>query len=313
MPVIRLSQFIELLRSSSDARHCIASGPKRRPGFGRRGGILAASLFMASCEGTITMDLATQAPADATLQQVIAPFVGLDFQKSDGATERLELSDAEPLDLIASVSGNPLRLFTDEDLPTGDYTGVRLLFDEENTDDAFVIDGLGAERTLTITSGEYADIDFSVAEDETSSAALTLTLDLRLSLSSNDNEEYLLEPVLRSVPTDEAGALQGAASAACITDDAAFNEAAVYLFEGEDVTPDDHDGQGAEPYVTAPVVLDTVSGGFIYALRFLPAGTYTVALACDGDLEDPTTDEDLDFQAAENVDIEEGETLQQDL
>lgn len=268
---------------------------------------------MASCEGTITTDLATEDPADPNIRQVVAPFLGIEFERSDGGTESIELTNAEAIDLMAYVSGDPIRLLTDEDLPEGNYTGVRLMFDADDTDNAFVIDGIGSERPLTIAEGEYADIDFNVAEDESSSESLTLTLDLRLSLSANDQDEYQLAPVLRSIPTDQAGEIQGIVTAACLSEDLGENAPAVYLFEGQDVTPDDFDGQDqdAEPFATAPVLLTTDQ--FTYELRFIPEGSYTIALACNGADEDPTTDEDLDFQATQNIELDEGETLQQDL
>jgi hypothetical protein len=285
---------------------------KRRSRFRKRDLSIAASVFMASCEGTITTDLATEVPADPNIRQVVAPFLGIEFERSDGGTESIELTNAEAIDLMAFVSGDPIRLLTDEDLPEGNYTGVRLKFDADDTDNAFVIDGIGSERTLSIEDGEYADIDFNVAEDESSSESLTLTLDLRLSLSANEQDEYHLAPVLRSIPTDQAGAIQGIVTAACLSEDLGENAPAVYLFEGQDVTADDFDdGQDVEPFATAPVLLTTDQ--FTYELRFIPEGSYTIALACNGAEEDPTTDEDLDFQATQNIELDEGETLQQDL
>ena len=80
---------------------------------------------------------------------------------------------------------------------------------------------------------------------------------------------------------------------------------------GENVTPDDIGGQGAAPYATTSVVLD--GNGFNYLFRFLAAGTYTVALACDATEEDALTDDELDFRATATVDINEGETTRQDI
>jgi hypothetical protein len=281
---------------------------QQRSRFRKRDLSIAASLFMASCEGTITTDLATEVPADPNIRQVVAPFLGIEFQRSDGGTESIELTNAEAIDLMAYVIGDPIRLLTDEDLPEGNYTGVRLKFDPDDTDNAYVIDGIGSERTLAIADGEYADMEFNVEEDESSSESLILTLDLRLSLSSNDQDEFRLTPVLRSVPADQAGVIQGTVTAACLSEDLGQNAPAVYLFEGEDVTADDFDGEDAEPFATAPV-----STQLTYELRFIPAGSYTIALACSGIEEDPTTDDDLDFQATQNIELDEGETLQQDL
>ena len=85
---------------------------------------------------------------------------------------------------------------------------------------------------------------------------------------------------------------------------------AVYAFAGADATPDDLDGAAAEPYATTSVVLDSDSGQFSYALRFLPAGDYTLALSCRGNEDELGTDDDLEFGTAQSVSIEAGEVLQ---
>jgi hypothetical protein len=285
-----------------------SSGQRR---FRKRNVSIAASLFLASCEGTITTDLTVGAPADPDLQQVVAPFTGIEFETSSGGTETFAFDEAERIDLLTFVRGAPIRLLSDEDLPEGTYTGVRLVFDDQTTDTAYVIDGLGAQRDLTIENGAFAEMDFTVEEDESSSEEITLTLDLRLSLSVDDDTQYTLRPVLRSVRTEEAGELEGLVTAPCLNDDATTNRGAMYLFQGENVTPDDFDGNGIEPYATAPIVLD--GNGFNYRIELIPEGTYTVALACEGSEENPTTDDDLDFRATATVDINEGETTQQDI
>lgn len=282
-------------------------------GYRKRNVAIAASLFLASCEGTITTDLTTDAPADPTLQQVVAPFSGVEFHRSDGGTERFAFDEPQRIDLLTFTTGTPVRLLSDEELPEGTYDGVRLVFDEEDADSAYVLDGLGAQRELTVSAGDYAPTSFRVKEDENSSEEITLTLDLRMSLSVDDDNRYSLTPKLRSVRTDEAGELQGIVSAACLSSDTSTTttRGAVYLFEGENVTPDDIDGQAAEPYATTAVVLD--GNGFNYRLRFIAPGTYTLAFVCDATEDDPSTNDDLTFRATATVDIDEGETIRQDI
>lgn len=287
---------------------------KRR--FSRPGISIAASLFFASCQddGRVTVDLVTEPPANSALQQVVVPLLGVEFRRSDGTTERFEFRRSEPLDLANRFGNDTLRLLSKEELPTGNYTGVRLLFDTRNADDAFVIDQIGAQRTLTLVSGEYAPISLNIEEDESSDDKLTLTLDARLSLSETDDNKFQFEPFLRSVRTEDAAELSGLVNLTdrCIGNGSIANEPAVYLFRGEAVTPDDFDGQEAEPFATAPV-LNALGGNPSYELRFLPAGTYTLALACAGQEENPSTDDDLAFDRTVNVEIEEGESVRQDI
>lgn len=285
--------------------------------FGR-GGIfrltaLGAFALLAGCEGKVTMDLGTELPADPNIAQVVASIRGLEFETSDGDTETLEFSDSEQLDLInyADDSGL-LRLFTDEALPEGDYTGVRLLFDEDQLDDAFVTND-GTEFTLNVNDGDYASLDFTVTEDERSDDSFTLLLDLRKSLSfDDDDDEYTLTPVLRAVKTEDMSRIEGDVSISCPSGDS-LERGAVYLFEDEDVEPDDIDDSGVEPFATAPIFTSSTGSTFFYALRYLPAGDYTLAVTCSGNDEDPSTDDDLNFRHIINISVDDGETITQDL
>src|SRR5690606_33999690 len=153
-----------------DAAHRdLHSFPTRRSSDLKRPSVsIAASLFFASCQddGRVTVDLVTEPPANSALQQVVVPLLGVEFRRSDGTTERFEFRRSEPLDLANRFGNDTLRLISKEELPTGNYTGVRLLFDTRNADDAFVIDQIGAQRTLTLVSGEYAPISLNIEEDE---------------------------------------------------------------------------------------------------------------------------------------------------
>lgn len=263
---------------------------------------LAASVFASSCDGelNLSVDLAVEPPADTAIQQVQVMLRGVEFSRG-GDTQRLEFTDAEQVNLLNFV-GAPDRLFTDEELPEGTYTGVRLLLETEEADDSFVIDGGGAQRELVVSVGENAVIDIQVDEDDSLDEDLVLTLDLRQSLRFDDEENrYLLTPVVRAVTQEDAGSIRGAVSECSTT-------AAVYLFQN-DVEPDDIDGQGVEPYLTTFVSsLDRT-----YEFNFLPAGQYTLSAACDPDEEDISTDDDVDFRGTTTVDLDDGEDLQEDL
>jgi hypothetical protein len=264
---------------------------------------IAASVFVSNCEGelALTTDLAVEPPADIAIQQVVTPLLGLEFRRSDSATQTLEFSAADPTDLLDASGASLLRLFTDEELPEGTYTGVRLLFDDQQSDDASVLDASGAQRALVITEGTYADISLSVDEDDSTDEALTLTLDLRQSLSFDEAQaQYELNPILRSVRTEDAGEILGTITTECA------GQSAVYAFRG-DVEPDDIGGTGADPYLT------TSAFNASYVFSFLPEGQYTLAVACNSEIEDPTVDDEIEFRGTQTVDLEEAESLQQDL
>lgn len=260
------------------------------------------------------MDLGTELPADPNITQVVADIRGLEFTKSSGGTETLEFTSSEQVDLIDLADDNGvLRLFTSEQLSDGTYTGVRLLFDEDRADDAFVSTSAGTQFPLNLASGDSASLSFQVEDNESNSESFTLLLDLRKSLSfDEDSDEYTLTPTTRAVDTSEMSRIEGNVSVTCPAGDT-LERGAVYLFQNQDVTPDDIDGAGVEPFATAPIFTSTTGGGFFYALRYLPAGSYTMAVTCVGNDEEPSTDEDLEFRNVVNVDLDDRETITRDL
>jgi hypothetical protein len=274
--------------------------------------LLALGLLLAGCEPRFSADLATDAPADAAITQVQVSLQGLEFRTSDGATPTLEFRSGHPVDLLDLVSGEPLRLFTNEQLSSGRYTGVRLLFDESA--DATVVDADGFEFPIVFADGAFAPVDFTVHDDEDSSESVTLMLDLRQSLEFDaDSDEYLLTPHLRAVRTGEAATIEGNVAVACPAGTSLAVGGAVYLFTGLDATPDDIDGLDADPHATTRVVADSISGQVTYALRFLVPGEYTLATTCLGDTDLVGADDDLQFQGVTNAEPGDGEVLRVDL
>lgn len=276
-------------------------------------GVIAIFALLAGCEGEVTMDLATELPADPNIDQVVVSVRGLEFTTSSGGTETLEFNDSQQLDFIdLAPDSGVLRLFTDEQLPEGNYTGVRLLFDEDEIDDAFVTVN-GAQFPLNLVDGDYASLSFNVEDNESNSESFTLLLDLRQSLSFDDgDDEYTLTPVMRAVNTDDMSRIEGNVSVTCPVGDS-LGEGAVYLFNGRDVTPDDIDGAGVEPFATAPVFTSQAGNSFFYTLRYLPQGDYTLALTCMGNDDDPLTDQDLEFRNVVSVGLDERKTITRDL
>lgn len=276
-----------------------------------------ALLLLAGCEGKVTADLATDVPADRTLQQVNVNVAGLEFRKDDGSVESLTFRNSERVDLLTyliSFDDRPLRLFTNEELPEGNYTGVRLAFDTDPDEDPEVVEADGSRVPLLLAEGDYADFNFKVDDNESSSESVTLTLDLRQSLTfDEDNDEYTLQPYLRSVPSDDSGEINGSVSVTCPTGHSLTDGGAVYAFKGRDVEPDDRDGIGIEPFATAEAYSTQTSGQFFYVLRYLPEGDYTLAVTCRGDEESLLTDDDLAFRAVTNVSLDRGEVLRRDL
>ena len=270
--------------------------------------IVALGLVLAGCDVRFTADLGTDAPADPDISGVEANLLGLDFRRDDGTGATLEFRSGELVDLIDLQDGDPLRLFTNEELPAGRYTGVRLLFDEDEGDNA--VTAGNDEFPLLLADGEFAAVDFLVEDEERGEEKLTLMLDLRQSLSFDEaSAEYTLEPRLRAIRTDDAARIEGTVTVVCPAGTALATGGAVYLYSGADVQPDDLDGAGVEPLATTRVV-DPVIASPRYALRFLPAGDYTLALTCVGNEDGLGVDDDLAFRNVTNVQIDTDDVLQ---
>lgn len=270
--------------------------------------IVALGLVLAGCDVRFTADLGTDAPADPDISGVEANLLGLDFRRDDGTSATLEFRSGELVDLIDLQDGDPLRLFTNEELPAGRYTGVRLLFDEDEGDNAVTTGN--DEFPLLLADGEFAAVDFLVEDEERGQEKLTLMLDLRQSLSFDEaSAEYTLEPRLRAIRTDDAARIEGTVTVVCPAGTSLATGGAVYLFSGADVQPDDLDGAGVEPLATTRVV-DPVTASPRYALRFLPAGNYTLALTCVGNKDGLGVDDNLAFRNVTNIQIDTDDVLQ---
>lgn len=273
--------------------------------------VAAFGLLVAGCDARFTADLATDPPADPEIAAVQVNLLGLEFRRNDGTTPTLEFRSGELVDLLDLGSGDPLRLFTDEQLPTGQYTGVRLLFDDDEGDNA--VTTADGELPLLLADGSFAAVDFSVEDGEDRRETLTLVLDLRQSLDFDEaDDEYTLTPRLRAVRTDEAARVEGTVAVTCPVGTSLTAGGALYLFPGADVLPDDLDGANAEPLATTGVVSSGIAG-FQYALRFLPAGDYTLALTCRGNEEALGVSDDLDFGTGEDIRVDAGEVLRRNL
>ena len=279
-------------------------------------GAVALLALLAGCEGDVTVDLATEYPADPNITQVQARIRGLEFTGSSG-TRTLEFTDPQPVDFMDFVDDDNLfRLFTSEQLPEGTYSGVRLLFEEDQDEnEAFVVvtGNDGGTFPINLVVGEYASVDFEFEDNQRQRETFTLMLDQRQSLSFNeDTNEFTLTPVLRAVKSEDIASIRGNLTVTCPAGDSLI-EGAVYLFQGQNVTPDDLDNTGVEPFATSPVFTSNNNTTLSYSLRVLPEGNYTMAVTCIGNEEDPATDQDLEFRNVVNVELDAREALNRDL
>lgn len=231
---------------------------------------------LAGCQGELTLDLATETPADPSITEVTVPLLGLEFITDQGATRTLQFREAQRVDLMRLNADNSvMRLFTDESLPEGRYTGVRLLLESDARQPGHVAIA-GRQHELDAAPGSFATLAFSIEADRASSEAFTLVLDLRRSLRQ-DGQRFRLEPVLRATSNDEAARISGAFELNC---NPSVDRPAMYLYQGDELSDDDAQRQSQLLAMTTP--RDGFGAGQSYALRWLPPGRYTLGATCHG-------------------------------
>lgn len=273
--------------------------------------------LLVGCEPAFDADVAA-APTGPTATlagdpvRVTLPLQGVILRTEGGEQRRITRGDPTLTDLLRFDGQSVFSLLSNRKIEDGTYRGVQLLID---ADDAEVETLEGGLLPIDLSATPpFVPVSFSIKEDSNERESLTLVLDLRLSLALRNDERYQFDPVLRAVRNGEEAEISGTVASSLLTDPGCARGAAVYLFEGAGVEPDERDGAGVEPYATTPV--QSVTGGTPqYRLGFLPAGAYTLALTCDGDREDgiDAASEALEFGPALDIDLDEGETATRNL
>jgi hypothetical protein len=274
--------------------------------------LAASSVFLlAGCQdGTLVLSIA-DAPVDEATH-VNLQIAEIELLKADEDSESFTFSPPRDVDLLQFSGGRSTILLDGVRVPEGDYIGIRLTINsDESTAQSFV--DLATRREplfLPAANLDLATIDESFTIERRKELDLIIHVDLRQSVlpPENDGEPFELAPVMRLIRTEDAATLAGTVSNALAT--ASGCSPAIYLFADEDAEPNDI-GSNADIVASAKVDVSSVSGDFDYQIAFLDAGNYTVAFTCDASDDDPRTDEVASivaFSASVNVVLAAGET-----
>jgi len=271
---------------------------------------LAATFALGGCDlfdkdGKLDLQLTDAPYTDA--QAVVVTIRSVRLQPVDGDREDFDLNPALNIDLLQLRNGTVRQLLSGAALPSGDYTSIRLLLDGGSNSN--YVEGLnGGVYALDVPDDEL-DLDGDFSIDDHGTTQLTLDVDLRRSLRAPDGggDHYRLVPSLRLVNDNDVGTINGSIRGTLIGNGCA---AAVYVYQGK-VTPDDIGGTGAQPYSSADVIASG-DGSYRYTVAFLPEGTYSLALTCEADEDDPVKNDAITFGTAEHVDVRAGRTATQD-
>lgn len=271
--------------------------------------LIAVAGLLAGCESNITVDL-TDGPTDGA-QDVVLDIDSITLLADDNSTVTMALDTPGPVDLLAFRNGETFRLVGNESIRAGHFVGIALNFASTGS---FVTLAGGTQATVnTPSTRTYADIDVSIGDFD--SVDLVIDLNTRFSLVDTGAGSFDLEPAVRALRPADGGTATGLVpkafveGAACAQGRPFGRGVAVYAFSGSGVTANDYVGQ-SNLIAADDVEPDTPSGAYRYELHFLPAGSYTLALTCEADEDDPATDDAVVFTSSFNVTVPADGTVQ---
>jgi len=291
--------------------------------FWRYGAIVTCLSALSACGGGGGSDdgqmkvSVTDAPVD-NAREVVVTFTAIDVKPAgDGPAISFPLAAPAVIDLLEFTEGKAIVVLPPVDLPAGDYEWMRLHV-IDGGDDSFVVLDDGSVEPIRTPSGRLQVIKgFTVPEGGI--VALTIDFNLRRALVDPVGQDgFLLKPTaLRVVEDDEVGIIRGTVDASLVTG-AGCSETlptatenagrAVYVYAGSSATPDDVGGAGAQAIVSSFVRPTADGTGYQYTVAYLPAGNYTVAFTCQGDLDNPEADDAIVFPAQANATVTAGAT-----
>lgn len=274
----------------------------------------------AGSTGTVSFGI-TDAPA-TDLSNVTIAFTEIRLKPENGDWVEFSLDGFEQVNLLDLQGGLTEPLITDQEVPAGNYTELRLIIDTQNS---FVKkeSTADAQYTLAVPSGEQSGLklkgDFLVAADTTTS--FTIDFDVRKSIVDPQGvalADFMLKPSLRLLNNLDVGSITGQVDVAQITsirsaDGSAADceyDGSVYVYTGSDVTPSDLNVNNEEgnPLMVVPVKPDPESVFFNYTAAFLPAGEYTIAYSCQDDNNEQ--DDPIEFDGEQNLTVVANETTE---
>ncbi|HEY9200085.1 MAG TPA: DUF4382 domain-containing protein [Gammaproteobacteria bacterium] len=300
--------------------------------------LLSAGLILAACgsgdsAGTdtnlVTLKI-TDAPVDEA-DDVWVEFTAVTFKSEEDEDHTFELDPAQRINLLALQGSDSQALLENVEIPAGNYNQIRLAVNAEFDDvmDSYItIDG--TQHELRVPSGSESGLKlntpFTIAEGTTGmtvaneNSVYTIDFDLRKSIVNPVGQPgYFLKPVLRLVQNINTGTISGNVSDSLLvgtncSDQNPLTGNAVYVFAGENITPDDIDGNEPDPITTAMVNFNDQSGLYSYEVGFISEGNYTLAMSCSADLDNIDTDDStVLFDAVDNVSVVAGENTEHNI
>ena len=261
--------------------------------------------------GNLTIAVTDSPIDDATA--VYISFTGLTLFASDGGQSEINFAEPEVVDLLSLQGSSSQEILSEYAIPAGEYSYATFNID---FDASYMETGAGnftfqasnlrnagtILKDILLNDGDAGPsiVPFSVQQGTTTH--LTFDFDLRKSIFAEDVSNTLsFSPAIRSVVTNESGTIAGTLNASLFDNTNCIDtNSAVYAYSGSDETLKDIRGKSSDPITTANI---TVSAGYSYELGFLPAGNYTLALACNASEDLADEEETLTFKGKQNITV----------
>jgi hypothetical protein len=257
-----------------------------------------AALLLAACGGSGDgskqgeMKLSVgDAPVDGA-QKVVLVVTGVELTPDTGSVVTINFTAPKAIDLLKD-SGTAAAVLFDQKLATGRYTQVRLVVTADgNASNSYIVTSDGNTHGLLVPSG--AETGFKLVQgfsvNSSGIADYAIDFDLRKSVTCPPGQApaCLLKPTTRLVDNAAVGDIQGSVAGARVVTGCV---PAVYLYSGTVTTPADMDSTAGATDPNQPLssraVYAAITPPYAYQFSFLEPGSYTLALTCKADQDNP--------------------------
>lgn len=282
--------------------------------------ISVAAMALTSCNddsnsvGTLTLSI-TDAPVDGA-DNVFVQISAIEIHASANNNITETFDPPKQIDLLALQGPVSETLIEGLTLEATSYQWIRLTVDTENDLDTYIVIN-GANHELSIPSADQNGLKlvsgFNIPED--GEANFTIDFDLRKSVhttGNGNNISYRLKPALRLIDNTRRGNVAGTVASTLLAGPACTSGNYVYIYEGDNIVPVDINNSDNGPLTTVPVVFNNDLSVYSYESDFLAPGDYTVALTCQGDDDDPESQDGIEFINPANITITANSTSSHD-
>ncbi|GAA5216174.1 hypothetical protein GCM10025776_15680 [Corallincola platygyrae] len=218
------------------------------------------------------------------------------FETFSNEDEGIDDVETIQIDLLEFQGGSQFIIIDDEEVPAGSYSDMLLEILDEDVELSYVEETDGAIKSIKVPSDELKLGGFEVAADAPQS--FTIEFNLRKSMTYKPGpDEYNLKPRGVSLANNaDTGTLMGTIDLDAVLADPMCADSGhiVYLYAGagldasmlaDEFDPDEANNGAPDgaiaPFASTGIAMDEDSGDYVYELGFVPAGTHTLAYACD--------------------------------